>query len=281
MKKIIDKLVRYTVPYGVMIKYKELQRKKKRDEFISLIKTSCDDKKRETITWEEIIDFLSERNSRGQIIAGSMPKIAIETISKVLEERFSNPEKSNTGQGITGVHIGNFVGVSLALLTNVIKNINEGSIMISIDPNIPHRGIENPQQHVLSLLNKYELTRNSMVLTSYSLRKNLSNDGKNYGTEYIPEENYNSEASCEGGLEFLARIHTKVDFIVIDGNHDETYLKEEIKLCNKLLKKGGLLILDDVSPQWHGVEEVFELLKSEGYKVVIEDNRVGILEKIS
>jgi hypothetical protein len=62
---------------------------------------------------------------------------------------------------------------------------------------------------------------------------------------------------------------------LIDGNHDDAYLARELAIGTKILKSGGLLILDDVCEGWAGVKKRFYDLKC-SYKILAEDGRVGI-----
>ena len=71
------------------------------------------------------------------------------------------------------------------------------------------------------------------------------------------------------------------DFFFIDGSHEGSYLKREIQIVDKLLKIGGLLILDDINPYWNSVQEVYKTIDNTKYAKLGTDGSVGILKKIS
>jgi hypothetical protein len=208
-----------------------------------------------------------------QIKEGSMPEPSLNFCGAYIESLYK-------GEPLLGLHIGNFVGVSLAFFTNLVKNLDPGSLLVSIDPNIQHRGIRNPINSVIGLLNKFNLQDNSMVLTGYSLELNP------YKARHRHEDKvtsvFDKGLSCAQQLKKLQVISSsKFDFCVIDGNHNGSYLKREIEEIDRLLKPGGLLILDDVSPDWDGVQEAFETIDETRYRKAGANNRVGILEKLA
>ena len=155
--------------------------------------------------------------------------------------------------------------------------------MYSIDPNISHRGIENPQKYALKLLNLFGLESNSVVISGYSLKKNIGNDG---GTLYYTNENviekFSKEYSCQNILNSLISIgYKKFDFVLIDGNHYGPYFENEIKAISNLLKSEGLLAIDDVNNSWPEIKSIFNLYKDrELFNFVASDERIGILKKL-
>jgi hypothetical protein len=225
--------------------------------------------------WFDYQEALAYLESRGcdalQVREGSMPKLSLE----FCQDRIA---KSVRCRPVLGLHIGNFVGVSLAYFAWVVRQMDECSLILSIDPNIPHRGIFNPLQHAIGLLNFFGLQRNALVLTGYSLEKSISNDGINFG-DYDPVREYTQELSCENQLHLLAQVVRRVDFCVIDGNHDPEYLLREVHCVDSMLADGGLLILDDVDWRFAEIEDIFHKHGNIGYTTVGADGRVGILRK--
>lgn len=56
----------------------------------------------------------------------------------------------------------------------------------------------------------------------------------------------------------------------------------EIAPIDQLLLPGGLLVVDDVSETWHGVEAAFDALTSthnSRFRVLLRDGRIGIAQK--
>ncbi|MDB5290899.1 MAG: hypothetical protein JWL69_2140 [Phycisphaerales bacterium] len=210
---------------------------------------------------------------RWQLSEGSISERSLELCASTILKHFS-------GRGVVGLHVGNFVGVSLAYVTAAVVGANASSVVFSIDPNIPHRGIHNPADKVLRLLGHFGLQKNSVVLTGYSLEKSISNDGKAYTSDYDPATNFATEVSCEDQITWLGRIAPqRFDFAMMDGNHEGSYLRREIKALDDLLAPGGMLILDDLN--WSEVSEVFMSAIGGGYRQVAGDGRVGILQKPS
>jgi hypothetical protein len=180
---------------------------------------------------------------------------------------------------IRGLHVGNFVGVSLCQFTDFARRLDERSTIISIDPNLPHRGIRQPIDLVMRCLSRYGLQGNSLVLTGYSLEKCMGNDGF-AGLGYDPEVEFSKECSAENQLLQLGELlPATFNFAFIDGNHDGSYLSREIAAIDRLLKPGGLLILDDVD--WTELGDVFRSIDSERFEYLGSDGRVGIVRKRS
>lgn len=72
---------------------------------------------------------------------------------------------------IRALQIGNFVGVSLSYVSATLRALHPDSVVVSMDPNITHRAIADPQSHVLALLGHFDLLRNNAVVTGYSLEQ--------------------------------------------------------------------------------------------------------------
>lgn len=269
MKKMIKKLI----PHGLVLSIQEKQREKKRQHFLERVKESEVQSDNNSFSWKAAVDFLEKQGCpRNEVILGSMPETSLQLIAKVLRTNFHE-------ESIVGIHVGNFVGVSLAFLADVARSIHPDSIIIAVDPNLPHRGIENPQKHVSSLLQHFSLTKNVVILAAYSLEKSQSNDGESYVSDYDPTVHFKSESACENGLGFLERfLPARADFLIIDGNHDDAYLSKELLVADKLISDAGLLILDDVSEGWHGVQKCFQNLNP-NYQNIAEDGRIGIAKK--
>ena len=101
------------------------------------------------------------------------------------------------------------------------------SVVVSIDPNLPHRSIERPQDHVIAVLNHFGLQKNAMISVSYSGEKSVSNDGVEFNG-YDPFASHASEQACKNALANLGILWPRrFDFAVMDGNHDASYLSKE------------------------------------------------------
>lgn len=268
----LKQFIKFLTPHGVVLRVQEAEREKKRRNFLDGVASLGGQPQSGSFRWSDAIDFLERKGCpRQEVINGSMPETSLEIITAALRAEFGRTP-------VVGVHVGNFVGVSLACLADTLRSLHPDSVIIGIDPNLPHRGIENPQMHVSALLQNYGLTRNVVLLTAYSLEKSQSNDGSEYVQGYDPREHFHKESGCENGLRFVERFfNQQIDFLLIDGNHDDVYLSQELLVAERFLKPGGLLILDDVSEGWAGVKKRFEDLKSH-YNVLAEDGRIGIVK---
>lgn len=207
-----------------------------------------------------------------QVRAGSMPPASLDFCGALIaEHRREGP--------LLGLHIGNFVGISLAYFSGLARRLDEASRVVSIDPNVPHRGIVDPGRHVLALLSRYGLLGHNLILTGYTLEKNPSNDGYVFAG-YDPAEAFAREVSCDHQLDGLLRLSGPVfDFCVVDGNHEGSYLARELDRIDQLLRPGGLLILDDVSGSWPEIQRVYAGVDRARYEPLGADGRVGVLKK--
>ena len=223
--------------------------------------------------YEQVITYLKGRGlPEHHLREGSMPLKSLEFIR---EQVISKLEEIVP---IKALHIGNFVGVSLAFLTASLVKRHPESLVVSIDPNIPHRGILNPQIHVSALLSICGIQRNSLIVTGYSGHKSISNDGVLFDG-YDPQKEYSEEYACEEVLNNMCQISPKMfDIIFLDGNHDATYLSNEIKQVLPILKKGGFVVLDDVDDYWVEIRDVFLKVSSLGLTPLYTDGRVGIAQ---
>lgn len=220
----------------------------------------------------EAVSFLSGLGcDRLQVEAGSMPESSLNYSCEQLRQHLQD-------RPILGLHIGNFVGVSLCHYADFARKLDDRSIVVSIDPNLPHRGIRNPQEKVISCLNYFGFQRNAVLLTGFTLEKNASNDGVRITSDYDPAVEYGAELSCENQLPMLSRLMPNTfDFVVIDGNHEASYLSRETALAYRLLKAGGILVVDDVD--WTSLGDVYRSLDRELFENLGFDNRIGLVRK--
>ncbi len=216
---------------------------------------------------------------RGHVVGGSIPESSLAFCSRTLDDLIPTAEE----RPLIGLHVGNFLGVSLSHFVNYVRRRNEKSVITSVDPNLKHQGIDYTQKHVIAILNHFGLQRNAIVCVGYSGEKTVSNEGIAFvdekGVEYDPFSEFQSEQSCENTLSNLCAIsQSKFDFAVVDGNHDGRHLQWEIAMVRRLLKPEGILILDDVSDAWAEIKAEYDNLQTKGWRAVTADGRVGILQ---
>ena len=167
---------------------------------------------------------------------GSMPLASLQFMQ-------SHFDRLDTSRPIIALHVGNFLGVSLAYLVHTLRRLHPDSRVVSIDPNLTHRGIPQTMETVLILLNYFGLEDRVAILTGYSLEKNVSNQGEIFAG-YDPVANWENERSCTHQLDLLNALARGVfDLCLMDGNHDGDYLQRELDRVRQLLRPGGLLVL--------------------------------------
>ena len=199
---------------------------------------------------------------------GSMSPADLEAAAVVLREHLP------AGRPVRGLQIGNFVGVSLAFFSHLMRERHPDSVMVSVDPDISHRRIERPQRHVLALLGHFDLLRSNTVITGYSLEQNL---GENPGGDAA--DHLRTEQASEDVLAQLARIAPeRFDLVVLDGNHIAAYLRRETEATAALLAPGALVVIDDVDPgYWPEVVAAYDEAAAGRFAEVARIGHVGIL----
>jgi hypothetical protein len=188
------------------------------------------------------------------------------------------------------LHVGNFVGLSLAALSAALREQHPEAVVISVDPGIPHRGVEAPERVALRLLDRFGLTFNNIVIAGFSREKSVRDDGLVCGPHpaftaavETVTEGLASDAACENVLPNLVRLlEGRFDLVMLDGNHEADYLREELRDVRRLLRDNGLLVLDDLDGAlWAEIAAIFaELSAGGGYRQAGFDGRVGLLERL-
>ncbi len=224
-------------------------------------------------SYEAAIEFIVDQGWVTDFHArdGSVPVASMERIATALD-RFAPPSPRL-------LHVGNFVGISLSYLLDWGRD--NGATVFSVDPDIPHRGVDHPQFVVNNLLAHFGLTERHLLICGFSLEKNFSNDSVVF-EGYDPATAWAQEAAPEHVLARLVDAGLTFDAAFIDGNHDSTYLRRELTQLTALLAPGGLLVLDDVNEWWEGVRAVFdEAIGGDDwpFEKVDADGRIGILRR--
>ncbi len=211
----------------------------------------------EPFDYERVVRFLVDLGcDEQQVREGSMPSGSLDFCGRLITDNV-------TARPVLGLHIGNFVGVSLAYFTDLVAGMRPDSVIVSVDPNIPHRGIARPQEKVMALLDHLHLHANCMVLTGYSMEKTAK-----------------GPMGCSQQLRNLALLGKGAfDFCVLDGDHEGNYVRRETQLAAPLLKPDGLLLMDDVSICWPDLLRVYESGADAAFVKCGWDGRVGVLRK--
>lgn len=283
---MIDKtkeLLRYIAPNGVVEARRERYRHQLEQERIRFHAERRDRIARTAVErqgehamgvpdYEEMLSFLMGRGIPEEHLRdGSIPPSSLEFIvSEIVDLLPPVP-----AHGYHGLHVGNFVGISLASVTGALAAMHPSSVMVSIDPNLTHRGIEHPQDHVLALLKRFNLQNNSLVIGGYSQSKSISNDGVTFDG-YDPATAFAGEAACENCLASLTRLGGKFHLALVDGNHEGDYVSRELRALAPLLAEGAVLVMDDVNQAWDEIASIFASLDEYGFEAKSSDGRVGL-----
>ncbi len=211
---------------------------------------------------EEAIRFLVGRGlDEQQVRQGSIPAHSLDFIGERVFERLPSDRP------VRALQIGNFVGVSLCYLSWLVTERHPESVVVSIDPNATHRGIEDPQGHALALLHHFDLLRTNVIICGYTVDWTLGEQLRADGL------------ACENVLSSLTRfVGEGFDLILLDGNHDESYLSRELDALRALMTDGSIVVFDDIR-EWEGVRAVFgRALDEQRFVSLGDDGRVGILQ---
>jgi hypothetical protein len=257
------------LPYGLVTLTRRFEERRRIAKLLSLIANPRANGAVPRFDYEDAVAFLVDRGlPENAVRYGSIPAMSLSFVRHHIQESFA-------GSPIRVLHVGNFVGLSLAAVTAVALEVSSESIVVSVDPNIPHLGVADPQLHCLALLAHLGLDRSSVVMCGYSLEKIPSSDG-NDGTD-----NFANEAAPQNVLQHLVALEMGFDVVLIDGTHLGDYASREVQLVSILLREGGLLILDDAWEAWHEIQQLFEAAeRGSAYERAGHDGRVGILRRL-
>jgi predicted O-methyltransferase YrrM len=256
MKKNLTELLLWIIPYRICIVIQQvlISRRFEKTERKG-ISAQCLKYSYEGAIKTLIDDGLDEAEVR----KGSIPEASLVCVSLYLSQQLP---KHHTAPTI-GLHIGNFVGISLSFLANAMAELSARARIICIDPDIEHRGIHNPHQHVVKLLRKYGLLDVCLFVSGYSM-----------APPAFPENGFHTLTN----LGLIAR--ESIDFAIIDGNHDIHYLQTEVEVTIQLLKPGGSIIFDDVNAAYVEIWSYIQKLKSDPtLEFMLQDGRIACFRK--
>jgi hypothetical protein len=218
---------------------------------------------------EAAIRFLVTRGLDEEAVrGGSIPEANLDFVGDVVAAHLP------TDRPIRALHVGNFVGVSLCSVTWLARDRHPDSVVVSVDPNMTHRGIDDPQSHVLALLHHFGLLANSLIVPGYTLEQTA---GETVNDKF--ETDYLENLACENVLAALGRLcGQRFDLVLLDGNHEEEHLEREFTAVGSLIADGGIVVFDDVSDSWDGVSNVFRRVVHRSQVTELgQDGRVGIV----
>ncbi|MCK9248604.1 MAG: class I SAM-dependent methyltransferase [Solirubrobacteraceae bacterium] len=283
-------LLRDLLPYGLVTAIQRRRSEREREQLLRDRRTRLDaaaaraeGAPSDVRAWdyETAIALLVERGLAEQEVRdGSMPAASLERCATAVREHLP------TDRPLVGLHVGNFVGVSLASTAALLRDRHPDSVVVAIDPDISHRGIVRPASYVLWLLRRFGLQDRVLVATGYSLEATLGNDGiGSWDDDASPWEDLADGLASEQALPRLATVAGgRLDLALLDGNHDAEYLGRELDVVADLLRPGGLLVLDDVDPDaWADIADTFSALfdGADGrFERIDADGRVGVARRV-
>ena len=266
----IKKIARNCLPFG-LVEYLRKRKDVRMSEIFPI------DQKNVDYSYLKSVQYLVSLGVQShEVFSGSIPEDSLKIIKDVIES--DNKERSHVVYSV--LHVGNFVGVSLAYIMDSLQKIGLNHHVVAIDPNISHRGVENPQNLVCRLVSHFGLAENLLLCCGYSVQKSFGDDGLDLTNQNNPLDRLHHEAAPTNVLKTLGQNYEdKFHIAIIDGNHDGTYLERELETIQRLLVKDGTLILDDVSSDWPEVSDVAAGLEKNGWKNIIADGRIAIFRR--
>jgi hypothetical protein len=264
------------VPHSVVV-LRRMRADRERRAYVESLLATAPAPARRRFSYEDAVASLTARGLDEQAVRlGSIPPASLEFVRASIATGF------RPGVPLLALHIGNFVGVSLAALSSATVDVDAGSRTISIDPNMPHLGIDDPQSHALALLGRLGLQSANLVICGYTLEKTPGTDGVPV-EDYDAAEAWEREPACENALPNLERLRLSFDVALMDGSHIGTYARRELQVVARMVRPGGLLFLDDVDDNWQEIAELFsEASAGAGpFERCGHDGRVGVLRRRS
>lgn len=224
---------------------------------------------RRSFSYEEAVALLAGRGVDESII----------TLGSVSEGSFASVAEAVARHGparpLRALHIGNFLGLSLAALSDIVVRHDSRSVIVSVDPNLRHHGIDDPQSHVMALLDHFGLQGNNVVICAYSMQR--VENRTHVGT-------FADQPAGEHALANLERLGQRFDIAMVDGNHDANYVRGELETLARILDEGALLVLDDVANDHTQLPALFEEVVADGswpFEEAGRDGRLGILRRMA
>jgi methyltransferase family protein len=213
--------------------------------------------------YEEAVRFLTRRGlDEFHVREGSMPEPTLNFVGDLLAARLPRDRP------VAGLHVGNFLGLSLAYFSWLLGEHDAQSLMVSIDPNVTHRGIESPLDHAYALLGHFDQLSRNVIVVGYSLERGEPANEREHLESLAPEHVLRAFSSL--GLTF--------DVVIVDGNHERNYVAREIAAVREVLAPAGLVVLDDIN-DWPGVKDIFARMRGdESWVVLGENGRAAVVQ---
>ncbi|MFN3231046.1 MAG: class I SAM-dependent methyltransferase [Alphaproteobacteria bacterium] len=287
-------LLRDILPYGVITRRRRAKAERTRE---ALLATRPDYHERRRKLLAEYNDYRASQSSAGDIKPFDYENAVRSLVALGLDEekvrRSTIPESGlkfalstleknlDIGRPVTALHVGNFLGISLCALAGFLRDANPDSMVVAIDPNITHVGINAPHRYVSKLAEDYGLLSTILPIASFSWERNAG-DFETTKPDQLDIENPYDDLAFDNALPLLTRCTAPHSFGValIDGFHEADYLENELTMIRPLLTDGAIVILDDVNDAWADLKALYQGLDQQQWTDLGTDGRLGVLKKV-
>ena len=160
------------------------------------------------------------------------------------------------------VDIGVYRGRSLFPQAIAHKNFTGGKVF-GIDPFENKAAIQNDKPELKTLLDNFAETTDFELIYK-ELNHNLQSYSLDTFSTLIREKSESAKA-------YFKNNNLNIGLVHIDGNHDTSFVVNDVNDYFPLVQSGGVIILDDIS--WESVKPAFDLIsqKSEYIGKIIDD----------
>ena len=158
------------------------------------------------------------------------------------------------------LEVGSFIGVSCRLLLEA-STPWQGEV-VALDPNMRHRGIDQPAEVVRALNHSFLGKRLTMVEAFFD-QVNAAGFYYEYETHRPQLDHAKVDALIAHRPVIDATWPERFDMIFIDGAHDAEAALGNYRLARTLLKEGGVMVFHDAF-SWRSVRQVMLDIRSRG-----------------
>jgi len=127
--------VKYVMPYGLVQQILRAQAVRRRRISAHNAAHASVAAQQIPYSYSAAMEFHRARGlPQGYLVGGSMPESTLAYCSKILDGLIPDDRP------LVGLHVGNFLGVSLSHFVNYVRQRNKNSVVVSVDPNLKHQG---------------------------------------------------------------------------------------------------------------------------------------------
>lgn len=270
---MLRRTARYLVPYGLGIALRERRQRRSSVSVMNAARAGASGRV-PPFDYEAAVSQLVAFGVPEQSIRlGSMPVGSVNFVRDTLARELADRRPLRL------LHVGNFVGLSLAAIADAAGRLDDDALVVAVDPDIPHLGVERTQDVTLQLLSHFGLQRRTLVICGYTLEKTVASDGLAIDDDN-PLAAFGAQAAPENVLPNLTSLGVRFHAAVLDGSHLGDHARRELTAVAHILEPGGLIFLDDVSDSWVEIRDLYAEVAhdaSSPLEAVAHDGRLGVL----